>query len=103
MDISSTEGCSADRAGSHRGLERVGSEPVAQLDEWHLRAQPERVLGYRAHGLGRVVADQIQPVADHDERLQLGADPVPSEFEVADGVAPSEEVRTQVLQVGWKV
>src|SRR5207249_4572263 len=49
--------------GSQRELERVGTELVAQLDERHLCAQPKRVFGNRAHGLGCVVADQVQSVA----------------------------------------
>src|SRR6266540_655322 len=96
---SSSIAASPAEPGSERVNQRLGPEPVAHLHEGYLRAQPERILCDVAHGLGCVVAEEKNPLAQHNECLDLRSKSVPGELELAGGVFVGQQVRPQVPDI----
>lgn len=78
---------------------RVVAHFISQFRERHLRAKPFWIFCNGIHCFTRVVADQIEPVAQNQKRLKTGADAMPRKLKIADAVIAAEQFRAQRAQI----
>src|SRR5436190_23173613 len=65
--------------------QRIGSESIGQFHKRHLCLEPVWIFGNAVHGFQRVIANQVNALANHQERLEARALSLPGKFKVADG------------------
>ena len=74
-----------------RGIIRHGAHFFAQIGERHLRAQPAGILRNLFHRSARVVADQIDVVAQRHERLEVRAASVTGKFKITGAMLTGKQ------------
>src|SRR5581483_2173393 len=85
------------------GQQRIGPEPVAQLDERYLGGQPGWILRYGVHRLDGVVANQKQAVAQHQERFKACPDSMSGKLEIAHIHFSPEQTRPQGASISQEI
>jgi hypothetical protein len=77
----------------------VSAEFIAHLDERDLGLTPFRFLRDLIHVKSGVVADEVEPVAQDDEGIEMGAGCGAGELEFADAVPGTEELFFEFVEV----
>jgi hypothetical protein len=77
----------------------MAPNPVAQFHKRHLRIQPPRVPRDAVHRIHRVVANQVNPVRQHHERLEQRPHPVPRKLKIPHPQPRVQQLRAQRAQV----
>ena len=86
-----------------RGIIRHGAHFFAQIGERHLRAQPAGILRNLFHRSARVVADQIDVVAQRHERLEVRAASVTGKFKITGAMLTGKQRFPQGAEIAREI